>query len=68
MTDDERFEALTSFAKTIGTYTLTIMLHEYHGRTDYAEIVRGYRQNHEDQLRKRIELFYKMKDLDDEQT
>jgi hypothetical protein len=62
MTDDEKFESLKAVAYTIGTHTLTIMLHEYHGRTEYAEIVRGQRQKLEDQLRRRIELFYAMKE------
>jgi hypothetical protein len=62
MTDDEKFESLKAVAQTIGTHTLTIMLHEYHGRTEYAEIVRGQRQKLEDQLRRRIELFYAMKE------
>ena len=64
-TDDERFESLKSLAHTIGTHTLTIMLHEYHDRTEYAEIVRGQRQNLEDHLRRRIELFYAMKETEE---
>jgi hypothetical protein len=62
MTDDEKFELFKALAHTIGTHTLTIMLHEHHGRTEYAEIVRGQRQKLEDQLRRRIELFYAMKE------
>ena len=65
-TDDEKFESLKAVAHTIGTHTLTIMLHEHHGRTEYAEIVRGQRQKLKDQLRRRIELFYAMKEETEE--
>ena len=62
MSEDEILESLKAAARTIGIHTFTIMLHEYHGRTEQAEIVRGQKQKLEDQLRRRIELFYAIKD------
>ena len=58
MDNNPKIEIMKGFAKTIGTNTLTILLHEYNGRTEEAEILKKENEKLEDIIRRLITLYY----------
>jgi hypothetical protein len=62
-TPDFAFTTMQTLAKTIGTQMLTIKLHERAGSMDLADTLRKQNAQLEEQLDKTIDLYFKMKEL-----